>query len=61
MFYTQDATAVLTIDKSRVTAGGFEQGAPQFCLMKECGTAKYIGETQKIYVINKYCTFIWCN
>ena len=39
-----DATTVLTIDHSCITAGGVGLGACEFSLMVACGTLKRVGK-----------------
>jgi len=41
-FIFRDATTVLTVDRSCVTAGGVELGACEFSLMVACGTLKRV-------------------
>jgi hypothetical protein len=43
-FIFHDATIVLTIDHSCITAGGVELGACELSLMVACGTLKCVGE-----------------
>ena len=43
-FIFRDATTVLTIDHSCITAGGVELGARAFSMMVACGTLKHVGK-----------------
>ena len=53
-FYIYDVTTGVALDKC-VTACGFKERAHKFSLTMVNVKPKHVEETQKMYVMNKYC------